>query len=189
MTVRVLDIALRADGLLATFAEAGVLGLADVNTAVRLARLAGEEDDTVRLALALAVRALRNGSVCLELATAHELPALDETGEPVHLPWPEPTAWLAAVAASPLVGVGGGAAARALGLHGAGPEPGRCRGRPPAAGSPSWPPTCAGGGRADHASMPSGWRPPSTCSSTEQASLRANPTCSAPPPKPPPPTG
>ena len=86
MTERVLDIALRADGLLATFAEAGVLGLADVNTAGRLARLAGEEDDPVRLALALAVRALRNGSVCLELATAHELPALDETGEPVDLP-------------------------------------------------------------------------------------------------------
>lgn len=118
MTERVLDIALRADGLLATFAEAGVLGLADVNTAVRLARLAGEEDDTVRLALALAVRALRNGSVCLELATAHELPALDETGEPVDLPWPEPTAWLAAVAASPLVGVGADAAARPLRLNG-----------------------------------------------------------------------
>ena len=60
----------RATGLLAAFNEAGVLAAADVHVATRLARLGGESDDRVLLAAALAVRALRGGSVCLDLATA-----------------------------------------------------------------------------------------------------------------------
>ena len=53
--------------VLRPFQDAGVLTLADVHTAVQVCRLAGEPDEHVRLALALAVRALRLGSVCLEL--------------------------------------------------------------------------------------------------------------------------
>ena len=58
-----------ASGLLATFNAAGALGVADVRTAEAVGRIAGEPDETVRLALALTVRALRNGSVCIDLAT------------------------------------------------------------------------------------------------------------------------
>ena len=109
--------------LLAAFHEAGVLGLADVHTATALGRIVGERDERVLLAAALVVRALRNGSVCLDLRTADavalpdddapgattaptaaadpaapaEVPALEE------LDWPEPDAWLDACRASALV--------------------------------------------------------------------------------------
>ncbi len=62
-------IPVRADGLLREFAEAGVLAPADVHVALRLARLGGEQRETVLLAAALAVRGVRAGSVCVELAT------------------------------------------------------------------------------------------------------------------------
>ena len=57
------DVALvrRASGLLATFNQAGVLRPADVHTAQALGRMGREDDERVLLALALAVRALRNG--------------------------------------------------------------------------------------------------------------------------------
>ena len=54
-------------GVLADFHAAGVLGLGDVHTARGLGRIVGETDETVLLAAALTVRALRLGSVCLEL--------------------------------------------------------------------------------------------------------------------------
>ena len=54
-------------GVLADFHAAGVLGLADVHTARGLGRIVGETDETVLLAAALTVRALRLGSVCLDL--------------------------------------------------------------------------------------------------------------------------
>ena len=60
--------------------------------------MAGETDPTVALAVALAVRAVRGGSVCVDLTTVAARSGLEE------LPWPEPAAWLAAVAASPLAG-------------------------------------------------------------------------------------
>ncbi|MGV0741076.1 exodeoxyribonuclease V subunit alpha [Mycolicibacterium sp. XJ870] len=81
--------------MLDAFAE--ILEPADVHVAQRLAALASEPDPSVELAVALAVRALRGGSVCVDLrsvAAQVELPAL---------PWPTPDDWLAAVAASPLL--------------------------------------------------------------------------------------
>ena len=87
-----------ATGLLRIFNDAGVLEAADVHVAARLAALAAEADDTVVLAVALAVRGLRAGSVCVDLAAVAE-----EIG--LELPWPDPAEWLAAVRASPLLGV------------------------------------------------------------------------------------
>ncbi len=85
-----------ADRLLRTFNEAGVLDAADVHAAQRLCALAGDEDELVALAVAFVVRAVRGGSVCVELATVAEA----TLGE---LPWPDLEAWHAAVAGSPLV--------------------------------------------------------------------------------------
>lgn len=103
--------ALRADGLLKVFGGAGVLTVADVHVASRLAALAGEPDELVLLAVALAVRGTRHGSVVLDLADAAETvtPDADEEAdqeapaEPVALPWPAVGEWIAACAASPLV--------------------------------------------------------------------------------------
>ena len=92
-------------GLLGTFNEAGVLVAADVHTARAVGRIGHEDDDRVLLALALAVRALRNGSVALDLQTVDQT-VFDEAEEGVDLsglPWPEQTAWLEACLASPLV--------------------------------------------------------------------------------------
>ena len=85
-----------ATGLLATFNAAGVLDLADVHTAATVARITGETDETVALALALAVRALRLGSVCVDLSSVagDVFEAAEEGLEVADLPWPEPAAWL-----------------------------------------------------------------------------------------------
>ncbi|MGZ6752027.1 MAG: exodeoxyribonuclease V subunit alpha [Nocardioides sp.] len=81
-----------ASGLLADFNRAGVLESTDVHVATRLGDLAGEDDPTVHLAVALAVRAVRHGSVGVDLATVPSI-APD-------LPWPAADAWAAAVAGS-----------------------------------------------------------------------------------------
>jgi exodeoxyribonuclease V alpha subunit len=101
-------VALRARPLLAVFNAAAVLSAADVHVAQRLGRLAGEDDERVLLATALAVRAVRAGSVCVELTdTAALAVAESDDAEPVaDLPWPEPAAWRAACLASPLVAAG-----------------------------------------------------------------------------------
>lgn len=78
------------------FAE--ILEPADVQVAQRLSTLSGTTDASVTLALALAVRALRGGSVCVDLRSVAEQTQLPE------LPWPAVDEWLAAVAASPLLG-------------------------------------------------------------------------------------
>lgn len=91
-------LAVRADGLLHTFNCAGVLDAADVHVARRLAALTKEDDETVALAAALAVRAVRNGSVCVDITTVAESVGDDD------LPWPDAQKWLAAVQASPLLG-------------------------------------------------------------------------------------
>jgi exodeoxyribonuclease V alpha subunit len=98
--------ALRAPALLAAFNAAGVLVPADVHVARRLGELAGETDETVLLAVALAVRAPRLGHVYVDLVTVRATATVDAE-EPVDLtalPWPEPGAWLPRVAASPLAG-------------------------------------------------------------------------------------
>jgi exodeoxyribonuclease V alpha subunit len=102
-----------ASGLLLAFNEAGVLAAADVHVARRLAELAGEEDDAVVLAAALAVRAPRLGHVFVDLRRIRGTATvdLDEPVDLATLPWPEEEAWVAAVAASPL-------AAGPLHLHG-----------------------------------------------------------------------
>jgi exodeoxyribonuclease V alpha subunit len=97
-----------ADGLLRPFNDAGVLAAADVHVASRLAALAGERDDVVRLAVALAVRAPRLGHVHVDLASIRETAAVesDEAVELAALPWPEAADWRQRVAASSLVAVG-----------------------------------------------------------------------------------
>lgn len=86
-----------ATGLLAAFNDAGLLESADVLVAQRLTQLAKETDERVALAVGFVVRALRTGSVCVDLTAIPELAVAAE------LPWPEPTEWLAAVAASTLI--------------------------------------------------------------------------------------
>jgi exodeoxyribonuclease V alpha subunit len=90
-------LALGATGLLGAFNAAGVLTSADVHVAAALGRLGSEDDERVLLAVALAVRAVRGGSVCVDLATV---------ADPPDLPWPSPDEWAPAVAASPLVAAG-----------------------------------------------------------------------------------
>ncbi|MDV3130120.1 exodeoxyribonuclease V subunit alpha [Mycobacterium sp. 21AC1] len=80
--------------LLEAFDE--ILEPADVHVAQRLTALADEPDETVALAVAVAVRALRGGSVCVDLRSVAEQVDLPE------LPWPAASDWLAAVNASPL---------------------------------------------------------------------------------------
>ncbi|HET6940099.1 MAG TPA: exodeoxyribonuclease V subunit alpha, partial [Nocardioides sp.] len=87
-----------ATGLLSTFNAGHLLNASDVHVASRVGELGGEADDRVLLALALTVRAVRRGSVCLDLATAHE--------SAPELPWPDPGAWQEAVVRSPLVEAG-----------------------------------------------------------------------------------
>ncbi len=97
-----------ARGLLGVFNVAGVLRPADVHTARAVARMADEPDERVHLALALAVRALRNGSVCVDLAEVGST-VFNEGEEQVDLsglPWPEPVSWNETCRSSPLVSVG-----------------------------------------------------------------------------------
>ena len=86
-----------ATGVLRTFNEAGVLEASDVLVAQRLTVLAEEPDEQVALAVAFVVRAVRGGSVCIDLAQIHS-----QVGDP-DLPWPPPADWLRAVSDSPLV--------------------------------------------------------------------------------------
>jgi exodeoxyribonuclease V alpha subunit len=105
--------ALRSPDALRAFNDAGVLVAADVHVATRLAALAGEDDPSVTLAAALAVRAPRLGHVYVDLATARETTVVD-ADEPVDvgaLPWPAVDAWVARLAASPLVAPAAAAAA------------------------------------------------------------------------------
>ncbi len=98
-------IALSSEGLLREFNDAGVLTAADVHVARRLGVLGGEGDERVLLAVALATRAVRLGSVCVDLAGVRDIAPEAETPEN-DLPWPDPAGWAEAVAASPLVEAG-----------------------------------------------------------------------------------
>ena len=97
--------ALQASGLLRQFNEAGVVDAADVHVARELARLGGESDETVLLAVALAVRGPRLGHVHVDLSRIRDTAAVDAE-EPIDLAaldWPEPQEWIARVGASPLL--------------------------------------------------------------------------------------
>lgn len=103
----------RARGRLADFNAAGVVAAADVHVALRLAALAGESDDIVLLATALTVRAVRVGSVCLEIGRMRDIVVDDGVGadepaplDPDTLDWPSPDETLTALRRSPLV-IGG----------------------------------------------------------------------------------
>jgi exodeoxyribonuclease V alpha subunit len=99
---------LSAAGALREFNEAGVLAAADLHVARRLAELAGEQDEAVTLAAALAVRGPRLGHVFVDVETIRDTVTVD-TDEPVDLgalPWPDAGYWLERLAASPLVAVG-----------------------------------------------------------------------------------
>ncbi len=112
--MRHVDEVVSATGLLGSFTTAGVLMAPDVHVAQTLGRLCGEKDAEVMLAAALAVRALRHGSVCLELDSVRERvaeqlrdPVLEEDVVDVDaLPWPEPLSWREAVRHSPMVSQG-----------------------------------------------------------------------------------
>lgn len=102
MTVGVVDAAdwrrcAEAAGLLRIFNDAGAIEAADVLVAQRLTALGNESDERVALAIAFVVRAVRGGSVCVELTAVPTQVEIDD------LPWPAPDEWLAAVAASPLL--------------------------------------------------------------------------------------
>lgn len=88
-------LALGADGVLRTFNDAGVLDASDVHVARRLCALAAEDEPLVALGVAFVVRAVRAGSVCVDLAGVADAD--------LDLPWPEPGAWHDAIAASVLV--------------------------------------------------------------------------------------
>jgi exodeoxyribonuclease V alpha subunit len=87
-----------ATGLLREFTDAEVLESSDVHVAQRLAALSSDPNETVALAVALVVRALRNGSVCLDLRSVEEQVGVEG------LPWPDVDQWLAAVRGSSLAG-------------------------------------------------------------------------------------
>lgn len=103
MTVDEVDVAnwrraQQATGRLRAFNDAGVLESADVLVAQRLTTLAGESDEAVALAVAFVSRAVRAGSVCVDITCLQDqidMPELD---------WPAPQAWLEAVSTSPLLG-------------------------------------------------------------------------------------
>lgn len=95
-------------GLLRDLHATGLLGWGDVHVAQKVAYLYDEPDQRVQLALALAVRALRAGLVCLDL-TEVTGQAFEADEQAVTVPaelWPPLEAWRAAVEASPLVSLG-----------------------------------------------------------------------------------
>ena len=94
-------LALGATGVLREFNRAGVLSPADVHVASRLTALLEESDGAVALACALVVRAVRSGSVRIDVTEVRE--EVGDVGE--GLAWPDPAAWLSALAGSPMVAV------------------------------------------------------------------------------------
>lgn len=82
--------------------RAGLLAAADVHTARTVGRLAGEDDEAVLLALALAVRGVRLGSSCIELGSV----VADLRVEVPDLEWPsfvdDVDTWWSRVVASPV---------------------------------------------------------------------------------------
>ena len=93
---------LGADVPLAQLNRAGVLTAADLHVAARLRRLGPEPSEAVLLAVALAVRAVRHGSVCVDLTTVGEV--VDRLLDEPVVSWPAPEEWVAALTASPLTG-------------------------------------------------------------------------------------
>lgn len=93
---------------LGPFVAVGVLDAAEIQLAATFARRSPGTPTEVLLGLALAARAPRLGHVCIELAGVADTVAVDglDAATLAALPWPEPAAWAAALARSPLVHVG-----------------------------------------------------------------------------------
>jgi exodeoxyribonuclease V alpha subunit len=105
---------LEPDVRLEALLGAGVFEAIDVELAYGLTGIAPSADDgTVRLAIALASRALRDGHTCLVLSDVTPL----EPGITADRPWPSAAQLLAAVRASPLVSPAPGDGSAALVLH------------------------------------------------------------------------
>jgi len=81
----------------------GVLSPLDEHFARTVVRLAGERDDRVLLAVALASRQVAAGHVCLDLPALAREALVDDAGEPVAPAWPPLADWLAALRRSPCV--------------------------------------------------------------------------------------
>jgi exodeoxyribonuclease V alpha subunit len=95
----------------ASFADAGVIGVADVAIAHRLVRLVGGATGPLELLVALIVRALRAGSVCVDLARLRDIPPDRDAPDGVEiddLPWPDPDALLDGLRGSALATPGPG---------------------------------------------------------------------------------
>ncbi|GAA1185443.1 exodeoxyribonuclease V subunit alpha [Ornithinimicrobium humiphilum] len=90
-----------ARGVLGELNRAGVLTAADVHLARTLARVTREQDEDAVVAVALAARAVRSGSVAVDLASV-----APQEGELASLPWPDPDGWTERVAASKLASQG-----------------------------------------------------------------------------------
>ncbi|MFZ2510632.1 MAG: AAA family ATPase, partial [Gordonia sp. (in: high G+C Gram-positive bacteria)] len=102
-------------GILRVFHDAGVFTAADVHVAQRVADLSGAEiSDDELIATALAVRAVRTGSTCVQLRTIRQIgPDASTTdtadvpdtadGETADLPWPDPDDLARLLQSSPLV--------------------------------------------------------------------------------------
>lgn len=86
---------------LQAFVDAGAIAALDLHLAKTLARLGGESDARVLLAVALASRAPGRAHICTDLVRL----ANQEMAEPP-LPWPTLQGWQAVLAASPLVSQG-----------------------------------------------------------------------------------
>jgi exodeoxyribonuclease V alpha subunit len=91
------DTALYATGMLRDFNRAGLLTAADAHVASRVGAAVGETDESVLLAVAFAVRAARQGSVCVDLTSL----ATDDG-----LGWPAAEGWGDAVAGSRVAAYG-----------------------------------------------------------------------------------
>jgi exodeoxyribonuclease V alpha subunit len=104
------QIAHRVTGKLGEFNRAGVLGVADVHAAATICRVGGESREKVQLAVALTVRALRTGSVCIDLAAVAQAVFADTAAEDANiqldvsqLDWPDPDDWMQACLTSPVI--------------------------------------------------------------------------------------
>lgn len=97
-----------AHGLLASFSAATVLDAADAHTANTLTRLVRDDNELVALAIAFAVRAVRLGSVTVDLATVASTADVDTEADVdvESLPWPEVSEWIDTLAGSALVALG-----------------------------------------------------------------------------------
>ncbi|NLW98838.1 MAG: exodeoxyribonuclease V subunit alpha [Actinomycetales bacterium] len=91
--------AVEAEGMLASLNAAGVLTAADIHVARTLARAAEERDSLAVLAATFATRALRSGSVAVDLS---QLPETIRGAVPDD-DWPDPDEWLERVGSSRLV--------------------------------------------------------------------------------------